>query len=475
MLDGRPMLLSRWPPGSRSESGEQMAVRRREFLAGSVAAALFARSRWARAIAEPDVIVVGAGAAGLAAARELLNAGLSVQILEAGDHVGGRAITESETFGFPYDRGCHWLHNASSNPWVRYGLANGFDVYPDQGDEVYLQDGKPADDGKLEELHAALGRFFERLATASSDRPDAPISAYFDASEPWSMNIASILIHDWYGKELRELSTRDVLAEEEDNDWLCATGFGSLVAYFGRNLPVRTGVEVKTIHWNRNGVRLETNIGSVRSRAAVLTVSTGVLAAETIRFSPRLPVEKTESFHAFPMGVYNHIALLYSGDVFELGRNTYVVPEAKSVPEPGLLSNVDDTGLTMIYVGGNLARDLEREGVGAAIQFGLDHVDKLLGHNASKKFVKGDYTRWGNYPWTLGSYYSVKPGGLEMRTALRRPVDGKLFFAGDACHPVGSATAGRAFETGIEAANDVLAELKVSRGAKGSVKLRSVP
>lgn len=432
-----------------------MTIQRREVMATAVAAAFLARVPVAAAT-EPDVVVVGAGAAGLAAARRLIDAGYSVQVLEASYRIGGRAFTESETFGFPYDRGCHWLHHASSNFWVEYGKANGFEVYPDAGKEVLLQGGRPASDHKLDALYAELAAFLERVAKASQGRPDAPLSSYFDPAAPWSANIASMYINAWYGKELDELSTRDILVDEENNDWFCASGFGSLVASFGRGLPVRTGVEVTRIHWRRKGVKLETSAGRVRAKAAIITVSTGVLAAGKIAFSPELPLEKTESFHAFPMGVYNHIALMYAEDVFGLGANTYVIPCADSERDPGLLSNVDDTRLSMIWVGGDLARELELAGVDAAVDFGLRYVDRLLGSAASKRFTKGDYTRWGQYPWTLGSYFSVKPGGMPMREVLRRPIGSQLFFAGDACYPEGSATAGRAYLTGVAAASDFI-------------------
>jgi monoamine oxidase len=432
-----------------------MPIRRREVLKGGIAAALV--TPWPRAFAasEPDVAVVGAGAAGLAAARALLDAGLSVQVLEASDRLGGRAWTESTTFGFPYDRGCHWLHNASTNPWIDYGRAHGFDVHPDDGEEVLFENGKPADDSRLEARNAAIEDFFEHAWTASKDRPDAPLSAYFDPDAPWAANVESLIVNYWYGLELDALSTRFVLQEEEQNDWFCSSGFGSLVAHFGRGLPVRTGTEVTRIDWGGNGVTLETTGGSLRAKAAIVTVSTGVLAAGGIAFSPKLPDDRIEAIHACPMGVYNHVALHYRTDVFGLGENVYVLPKARSKREPGLLANVDGTGLCMIWVGGELARELERDGVDAAVDFGLQHVDAILGRDARKTFVKGDYTRWGHCRWTRGSYYSVAPGGVESRAALRRPVGERLFFAGEACHRSGSATAARAYQSGVDVASRV--------------------
>ena len=188
----------------------------------------------------------------------------------------------------------------------------------------------------------------------------------------------------------------------------------------------------------------------------MVTVSTGVLAPGAITFAPRLPNDKTESFHAFPMGSYNHIALLYSTDVFGMGPNSYIIPLAADKRDAGLLSNADGTGLVMIYVGGDLSWELERHGIDEAIEFGVNYLNSMLGEETGKKLVNGTFTRWGNNRWTRGSYASAAPGGLPYREVLRRPVGNRIFFAGDACHPGGSPTAARAYQTGVDVAAEVL-------------------
>ena len=438
-----------------------MDIGRRTLISGLAAAAL-PRSVWSLDVAEPDVVVVGAGAAGLAAARTLLEAGVTVTVLEASQRIGGRAHTEADTFGFPFDRGCHWLHHASTNPWVTYGRDNGFDVSPDQGEVFLFSNGRVAPEQRLDELWETLAEFFERTWDEARHRPDAPISAYLNKNDPWSRTIESMMVHDWYGSELADISTHFLLADEDDpeDDWLCAQGFGALVAHYGQAVPVSTGVEVQRLDWGGNGVKVTTSEGTVRAAAVIVTVSTGVLAAEGIQFSPALPAKKTESFHAFPMGNYNHIALLFSEDVFGLGPNAYIVPEARETLQPGLVSNVDGRGLTVIYVGGDLSSDLEQAGIDAAVHFGVEHIDSMLGSDTGKRLRTGTSTRWGLNSWTRGSYASPRPGGLAYRAVLREPVAERIFFAGDACHPESSSSAGRAYQTGIETAHEVLARIK---------------
>ena len=422
----------------------------------TMAAATLPSSVFARDTAEPDVVVVGAGAAGLAAARSLLDAGLSVIVLEAEERIGGRAFTESETFGFPYDRGCHWLHHASTNPWIAYGKKNGFDVYPDEGEEFIFEDGRPSQGEKLDEYYETLEFFIESAWNESRNKPDAAVSAYFEYGNPWSATIESKIVNDWYGLELSEVSLEYFMLEEEENDWLCSQGFGNLIAHYGRDLPVRTGMEVHEIRWGGNGVTVVTKDGSLRARAAVVTVSTGVLASGEITFSPALSTEKVESFHAFPMGSYNHIALRYSEDVFGIGPNAYVIPFAASKRDAGLLSNADGKNLVMIYVGGDLSWELERIGIDRAVDYGITYVDSILGTDTRKKFLQGTFTRWGDNRWTRGSYAAAAPGRLSYRDVLRQPVGNRIFFAGDACHPEGSSSAARAYQTGVDVAAEVL-------------------
>ncbi|MEM9058173.1 MAG: FAD-dependent oxidoreductase, partial [Pseudomonadota bacterium] len=202
---------------------------RRRVLAGLAAAAVPGVSP-VSADGNPDVVVVGAGAAGLAAAKTLLKEGLAVTVLEADSRIGGRAWTESETFGFPYDRGCHWLHHASTNVWRTYAKTQGFDVYPDNGDEHVYADGRWR---SVDAFEAAADRLFDR-ASAHQDAggKDLPISRFFDPDDPWTPTLEARIVHDWEGQNADELSTALYLIEEEDNDWLCAQGLGALVAHF---------------------------------------------------------------------------------------------------------------------------------------------------------------------------------------------------------------------------------------------------
>lgn len=151
-----------------------------------------------------DVVVVGAGAAGLSAARTLTEKGHSVAVLEARSRIGGRAFTESNTFGVPYDHGCHWLHDESSNPWVKYGQDHGFDLYPAPDTEVvYIGDrsAKPSEIAKLESTRQEL---YDAIEQARHD--DISPASVFDQNKPWGQVTANEIGPENMGKDLEDFS-----------------------------------------------------------------------------------------------------------------------------------------------------------------------------------------------------------------------------------------------------------------------------
>ncbi len=129
-----------------------------------------------------------------------------------------------------------------------------------------------------------------------------------------------------------------------------------------------------------------------------------------------------------------------------------------------MLTNIGGTNLTFVSSGGDLGRELELAGVKAGLDWGLSEVVKIYGSDVRKYFVKGNITRWGEYPWTLGAYASARPGYFHMRKELRKTIADKVFFAGEATHPLQWGTCGGALLSGIDAANTVANTLGAWRG-----------
>ena len=433
---------------------------RRSFLAGAAAGVLLApRTLRAALPANPDVVVVGAGAAGLAAARTLIDRGFEVAVLEARGRIGGRAHTDHETFGVPYDTGCHWLHVARLNPWIDYARRHGFTVYPAPDTEALYVDGRPATTAEYGAYQRAWSRATTAVGAAGRAGRDVSVASVLDLKDPWIRLVGETMGPWEMGKDPQDLSCLDWWSFEDGADWFCKEGFGTLVAHYGRGLPVSLSTPVTAVRWNGRGVAVETPAGTLAARAAVVTVSTGVLAAGAIAFDPPPPPEQVEAFARISMGTYNHIALLFSEDIFGQGDDSYLTYRMDDDRAMGLITNISGTRLSFNYVGGSFGRELERSGAEAAVDWALEGLRGLFGGAVDRAFVKGTMTRWGEDPWTLGAYASAEPGYTHLRQALRRPLGERVFFAGEACHPTLWATCAGASLNGIETAEEVARRL----------------
>lgn len=436
-------------------------ISRRSFLAGLGGALVAPRLARAQFPSNPDVVVIGAGAAGLAATGVLMERGLEVLLIEASGRIGGRAYTETTTFGVPYDHGAHWLHVAASNPFVAYGRKHGFDVYP--APEIYRVFDGDRELGTEEhdtlwnawgELYGAIGAQGERGNDISAAEAAAGIEGPWTATAafgigPWSM-----------GKDLEDFSVVDWWSGADGADWFCREGFGTLIAHWAGDIPVSLNTSATHIDWSADGVIVETDQGSIRARAVIVTVSTGVLASGAIVFSPVLPARKIESFERISMGLYNHITLQFSEDVFGMGPDGYLLYRMSHDRRGiGVLTNAGGHGLAYCDVGGSWARDLEQESAEARIDYAMGELRGMLGSSIDSRFVKGAVTSWGQNPLTLGSYASAEPGAHALRSALRQPIGERIFFAGEACHRSLWATAAGARLSGEEVARDVARSL----------------
>ena len=413
----------------------------------------------AQAPAHPDVAIIGAGSAGLNAARRLHELGRSTVVLEARDRIGGRAFTETATFGIPFDRGCAWLHKADDNPYAQLAREWGFTLFEHNNhlDGLWLG-GRRATDAERSrqtEEEAKLDAVMTKRGKQGKDR----------SGESWlkRRGLVEDAVATFHGPmssavDLDELSTTaylDIGTDVEPN-LLIKEGYGALVARYGRDVPVQLNTPVRAVRYSGPDVALDTPNGTVRARACIVTSSTGVLAAEKIRFDPILPEWKRDAIAGIPMGLLAKIPLQFqSSGLFGLNDFDDLLREQRGKRDIYFLSFPFHLPLMVGFVGGDFAWELSAAGEAEAIDYALTHLRHMFGAEAGKHFSKGSFTQWAGDPWALGAYATPTPGNGHQREALRRTVAGRVYFAGEACAPRWTQTCGGAALSGRETAEAI--------------------
>lgn len=408
------------------------ATSRRSFLGGALGSALLPAAGRGQT-GTPDVVVIGAGAAGIAAARRVMAAGRSVLVIEAAGRIGGRAHTETARFGVPFDRGCSWLQGPPGLPHLDLARRLGFGLVDQYGarDVFYVGD-RPATAAEQRAYDRAYVQISARLAEpgdVAAARRVPPGLTYGAVAQSWIGPLD-------FGVDFADLSTGDVNSYGPyAYDYLVREGLGTLVAAHAEGLPVRLGVRVTGIDWSGTGVRVETTAGTIAAAACIVTVSTGVLASGAIRFVPGLPQAKAEAIADVPMGLLVKIALQFDGERFGLRENdllTYAVPEAVPAEACYFLTWPTGHDIAVGFVGGALGWDISRAGEAAAVDFALEKFVAMMGSRARRHFVKGAMTDWASDPLTLGAYSAARPGRSAARQVLAEPLGARVFFAGEA-------------------------------------------
>ena len=405
-----------------------------------------------------DVVIVGAGAAGLAATHLLHNAGRRVICLEAADRIGGRCYTDTSIFGVPFDVGGHWLHYADVNSFIPIGHELGFDLYAEPG-HLHLA-GCLADGPALERLEEVTAEL-HRQGQAPVDMSMADAIDAKDTFDHTTLMLKALSA----GRDLGEISMQDWhTGALEENNWFCRQGFGAIVAAHAIGLPVKTGTAVSTVTRTPDGVEVETPDGTLRAGHVIITVSVGVLAAEAIRFDPPLDTSKEAALNGITMGVYNHAAMLFDPATLPVEADTWVTYPIEEVSAQmarggGILCNISGSGLCSFEHVGNFAREMEAAGEDAAIDFALSRMADVFGADIRKGFRKGHATRWGSNRFTHGSYSGTRPGAAGLRGALRDSHADAIHFAGEAMNEGETVCVSGAHKEGLRAGKEVLAAL----------------
>ena len=425
---------------------------------------------------ETDVIVIGAGCAGLGAATALRDAGLRCVVLEASGRVGGRAWTTHPTAlgGVWFDMGAVWLHDAEHNPLVRIAETHGDRLL--RSDELRTErtyvDGRLATAAELADYDSAWPRFgaaADALLAVHDDVSMADVTRSLPG-DPWAATVEA-----WEAPIICVVDADRFSARDWRNNALGGSNLvadGGIGAFVERRcatgLDIRLACPVTRIAWGGPGgrVQVETSAGVLAAGACIVTVSTGVLASGAIVFDPPLPVSVQESVAGLPMGLALKVALRATGtDRLDLPMHCSVDRRVARSGDALMSLQCWPFGRDYVqgWIGGSAAWDLARAGEDAAADYALSQLRALFGGRVDRLFAGGGrlITHWDADPWVRGAYSYALPGHAGARARLGERVgDGHLLFAGEACHQGLASTVAGAWISGQDAAATVSAGLR---------------
>lgn len=409
-----------------------------------------------------DVAIIGAGAAGLGAAKAALSKGFSFKVLEAASFVGGRARTDTRRLGVPFDLGCRSLYGGSANPFLAFARETGSRLGPAPEniafhDGVRFLDAKETDAARanIERFEADLASAHEKMSKTTSlqDRSQAEV---VDPSNPSARYFLQSLQLDFVAAAA-DVSLADPAHTATEGEEVL-DGYGALILRAAGNVPVSISCPVSAIDLSGRHVVLETSKGRIDARTVVVTVSTAVLAAERIALRPNgWPNPKRTAIEAVPTGSVTKVGFRLKPGA--LPRNfTQVHGDTVTgsfvhclMSEPENLSWLLGTGggdLAIAYVGGLFSRDLALAGEGAQIDWALQHLSRLLGNSIQHSVTGSCATPFDREPWIDGGSSYCRYGTGNQRPALAEPIEDRIFFAGEACSPVHPGTAHGAWLSG---------------------------
>jgi monoamine oxidase len=432
-------------------------LNRRQVLQGIGAGALvgaFGAPLRAATPATPDVLVIGAGGAGLTAAKELLAKGFSVVVLEARDRIGGRAYTDN-SLGVAWDRGCSWLHASNINPFVSYAKQNGFEVYPDRAARVVYDGARRLSGAETAGLRAVRERMEHELGKAGGRGLDIPAEAALTQetlADPW-YPLATEELTAWEGVEPANFSALDSYQFAEDGeDFMIPRGYGTLLAHYARGVDVRLATPVTRIRWGGRGVSADTDSGQVAASVAVVALPSAIIAEGSVVFTPHLPVEVLQAHADLPLGILQKIALRFKKNVFPSESTEFLRMKRDDGRGLGYMTRHFGSNVCIAFAPGRLARELEAQGEAAAIEHALAGLAAMLGADVRKQFDRGAATAWASDPYARGAYSHCVPGRYGARAVLTRPVGGRIVFAGEHTEQAAYGTLHGAHLSGIRAA-----------------------
>jgi monoamine oxidase len=348
---------------------------------------------------------------------------------------------------------------------IRLGRAAGLEITTAPLGQKIRIGRRNARAGETEEFLAALVRANRAIDDASRKGDMSCAAALPKDLGDWAGTAEFVLGASFAGKDLKDVSVIDKARALDRNAALaCRQGLGTLIAKLGEQVPLSLSTPAKRISWSKRDVTVETPAGKIVTRAAVVTVSSNVLAAGDIKFDPDIPKRTLDAATKLGLGSYDRIALQMPGNPLGLSRDDVIIEQSNSTRTALLYANMGGSSLCSIDVAGSFGRDLSAQGEQAMVAFAREWLTKLFGSEAAAAVKKTSATRWNASPFVLGAMSVAAPGTQGSRKILTEPI-GCVYLAGEATHETLWGTIDGAWESGERAAEAALRRIGVLRDA----------
>jgi monoamine oxidase len=449
--------------------GRLSNAEREDLLGAKLSASAVSKLVDAKRMEEVDVLIIGAGAAGIGAANRLMDRGHRVAVLESKDRTGGRAYTEIDSLPVPFDHGCAWVHESKENPLMEVIDQLGFTTIPTEKFQVAFAGGAdPRKDARLvrkrmNEIESAWEKVAEHRPNTKAS-PSTPPKSSIDALAlevlgPLEMSVE----HDRFS--VGEFAT----GIDEKDDRLVVGGLGSVIKSFAHGLPVALNTHVDMVHWGKDGVEVRSGDRTFRAKKLLVTVSPG--AMKHLVFDPVWPKWKTDAANGLHMASFEKIGLEFDPEVLK-----NVVPyergcafDSKGHPIE-LLMKPFGVNAGVVMIGGDWSRRVLEWSEKDAIAYALDELSKLYGPELKAGFRRGFRTDFSTDPDFEGTWAVTDPSaGERARKLYAQPIDDVLFIGGEACGGRWAATVNGAFFNGFEVGDSIDHTIRSERRARTAV------
>lgn len=411
-----------------------------------------------------DILVIGAGAAGLAAARALTDAGRRVIVLEARDRIGGRVLTDYRFGPAPVERGAEFVHGSAVVTWrwiQRAGLRT--EEFPTWAGRRIWLGSRRLSRGWLLSLRSDLRPVLAIDAQLAAYRgPDISLAEWLSRQQigPLARHIIDIrTAHACCATpetiSIAELAHESRVGSSDSKNYHIVEGYSRLLASMASGLDIRLLAPVETLRWDESGVEAGTPRGAFRAQRAVVTLPLALLKREAVRFDPILPPEKRYAINTLAMGPAMKLIMRFRRTFWDQ-RMSFLNADD---PVPVWWTVRRGAPLLVAFLTGPRAEHMAAAGNDGALEQGLATLSAIFGEAPRRLFDAGMVVDWAAEPWTAGGYSSVPPGAYGQRAILATPV-GTLHFAGEATvTDDNAATVHGALHSGERAADEVVSGL----------------